>query len=238
MAKSLSFVQVTKNIYCLEVPYFIPVNVYLVRGDDGWTVVDTGAPRFEAPVMEKFLNQTGGELPKQLVLTHGHLDHAAAAAVMREQWRIPIAAGRAEVRYLTGPDRYNKIPSRSFGYAFLQISPPPLLGRNVQWPLDEGMMIAGMEVVAAPGHAPGMVALLHRGERALICGDVFGTGGDRAGDPPASFTYDPKLNDLSQEKLARLDFDYLLAGHGEPLANGAAKAREHVARHPSAKKKK
>ncbi|OGO44202.1 MAG: hypothetical protein A2W37_00945, partial [Chloroflexi bacterium RBG_16_63_12] len=171
-----TFTQITPHIFKLDLPFRVPVGVWLVRADEGWTVVDAGAPGFEDATLKQVLAQTGGEIPKQLILTHGHLDHAAAAQRMRDEWKLLIAAGRAEIPYLLGPAHYNSIPGH-LSYRLLQLSPPPLIGRNVQLPLDEGMVLDGLDVFEVPGHAPGMVALLHREDRALICGDTFAATG-------------------------------------------------------------
>ncbi len=217
--RSQTFTQLTPHIFRLEQPFRAPVGVWLVKSGDGWFVIDAGAPSFEDALFEQILKQTGGARPKLLILTHGHLDHAAAAQRMHDEWRVPVAAGRLEIPYLTGPQRYNKIPADSFLYRLLQLSPPPMIGRNARYPLDEGMRLDGLEVFHAPGHAPGMVALLHHADRALICGDVFLSRGGKVSDPLGPFTYDMKLNRQSQAKLAALDFDHLFPSHGPPLMN-------------------
>ncbi len=232
MPPNVTFKQLTPHIHKLDLPFFggrLPVGVWLVHGPEGWVVVDAGAPSFEQLILEQILKQTGGERPHLLILTHGHQDHAAAAQQMRDEWKLPIAAGRDEIPYLIGSERYRRIPARSPIYGLAQLSPPALFGRNVQRPLDEGMRLDGMEVFHAPGHAPGMVALLHREDRALICGDAFANLGGKLGDPLAPFTYDMPLNHQSQARLIELDFDHLLVSHGPPLMNdGRAKARALV----------
>ena len=231
-----TFTQITPHIFKLDLPYRVPVGVWLVRADEGWTVVDAGAPGFEDATLKQILAQTGGEIPKRLILTHGHLDHAAAAQRMRDEWKLLVAAGRAEIPYLLGPAHYNSIPGH-LSYRLLQLSPPPLIGRNVQLPLDEGMVLDGLDVFEVPGHAPGMLALLHRKDRALICGDTFAATGGKLGDPLSIFTYDLALNRQSQARLAALDFDHLLVSHGPPILNeGRARAQALVA--SRAKKKK
>ena len=42
-----TFTQITPHIFKLDLPFRVPVGVWLVRADDGWTVVDAGAPGFE-----------------------------------------------------------------------------------------------------------------------------------------------------------------------------------------------
>ena len=219
---TLTFAQITPHIYKLDLPFlrgWLPVGVWLVHDDPGWTMVDAGAPSFEKTILQQVLAQTGGERPRRLILTHGHQDHAATAQKIRDEWKAPIAAGRAEIPYLVGPARYAHIPSSFLPYRVLQISAPPLVGRNVQLPLDEGMRLDGLEVFHATGHSPGMVALLHHNDRALLCADVFTNFGGKLGDPPRPFTYDMALNRRAQAKLAALDFDHLLVSHGPPILN-------------------
>jgi glyoxylase-like metal-dependent hydrolase (beta-lactamase superfamily II) len=230
-----TYAKITPHIYKLDLPYIggrLMVGVWLVQEPDGWVLVDAGAPGSEKTVMEQTLAQTGGQPPKMLVLTHGHGDHAAAAQRIREEWKIPIAAHRAEIPYLTGTDHYNKIPSKFPLYRLLQMSAPALVGRNVQLPVDDGRRLGDLLVVHTTGHAPGMIALLHAGDRALLAADAFMTRGGKVSDPPAAFTYDMDLNHQSQARLVTLDFDHLLASHGTPLLNtGREQARAFVEKH-------
>jgi hydroxyacylglutathione hydrolase len=229
-----AYTKITPHIYKLDLPLFggrLPVGVWLVQDADGWLMVDAGGPGYEKIVLEQTLVQTGGKRPHTLLLTHGHLDHAAAAQRIREEWKIPIAAGRDEITYLIGPTRYNTIPSKNLLYKLLQLSPPPLVGRNVQMPLDEGRRLGDLQVYHVTGHAPGMLALLHTADRALISADVF-TNMGKVGDPPLPFTYDMALNRLAQARLVTLDFDHLLVSHGAPILNtGRQQARAFVEKH-------
>jgi glyoxylase-like metal-dependent hydrolase (beta-lactamase superfamily II) len=229
-----AFAQVTPHIFKLDLPFLrgrVPVGVWLVRDDQGWIMVDAGAPGFEQTVLDEAVAHPNGDHPYMLVLTHGHSDHAAAARQVRELWKIPVAAGRDEMPFLLGPRRYSSLPARSPLYRLMQRSGPALLGRAVQRPLDEGMRVGDMRVYHVPGHAPGMLALLHPGDRALLCADTFYNLNERLADPSGLFTYDPQLNRESQAKLLALDFDHLLPSHGPPILNeGKERARALVAR--------
>ncbi len=222
-----TFSQLTPHIYHLNLPFIanITVGVFLVRSDDGWTLIDTGAETHRQVVRDATLAQTGGEKPKRLILTHGHPDHAANAVPLRTEWRLKVAAGRDEIRYLTEPVFYRKLPAHTpLFYLFNLFTQPAMLGRGVDLPLDEKMIVAGMEVIHVPGHTPGMIALLHHADRALICADAFMNLGGRLGDPFQFFTYNPKLNHQSQAKLAGLDFDHLLPSHGPVIMNEGRRA--------------
>jgi glyoxylase-like metal-dependent hydrolase (beta-lactamase superfamily II) len=232
MMPTPTFAKVTPHIYKLDLPFLggrIMVGVFLVQEADGWVLVDAGAPGFDKTIFAQVLAHTGGKLPKMLLLTHGHADHAAAAQRIREEWKIPIAAHRAEIPYLIGPRWYNQIPTRFLPYKLLQLSAPPLVGRNIQMPLDDGRRLGDLVIYHVPGHAPGLVALLHPGDRALICGDTFMNRGGKLSDPFAPFTYDMGLNHQSQARLVTLDFDHLIASHGDPILNtGRQQARAFV----------
>ena len=227
-----TFEQITPHIHKLDLPFAggrLMVGVWLVQEADGWVQVDAGAAGQQQTIMDQVLAKTGGQRPKLLVLTHGHADHAAGAQRIREEWKTPIAAHRAEIPYLIGPDRYNKIESKFLPYKLLQMSPPPLVGRNIQIPLEEGQHLGDLVVYHVPGHAPGMAALLHPGDRALLAADAFMSRGGKISDPFSPFTYDMRLNHHSQARLVTLDFDHLLPSHGTPLLKtGRQQARDYV----------
>lgn len=218
-----TFLQVTPHIFRLDLPLGPgAVAVFLVRIDDGWTVIDTGLERHAALLIDAILRHTQGQTPRRLILTHGHGDHADNAVRLRTEWRLKVAAGRLEIPYLTEPVFYRKIPAHTPLYYLAGLfTRPAMLGKSVDLPLDEKTIVDGMEVIHIPGHAPGMIALLHHADRALLCADALSNTGGRLHDPASIFTYDPKLNRKSQAKLAALDFDHLLPSHGPAIMNDA-----------------
>jgi glyoxylase-like metal-dependent hydrolase (beta-lactamase superfamily II) len=61
-------------------------NAFLIKGDDGLALIDAGYPRKEAAVFGAIrgLGRSPDQL-RQLIFTHGHLDHiGSAAAIVRE----------------------------------------------------------------------------------------------------------------------------------------------------------
>ncbi|MCL2687062.1 MAG: MBL fold metallo-hydrolase [Methanobrevibacter sp.] len=86
---------------------------------------------------------------------------------------------------------------------------------DVDEKLKEGDKIANFEVIHTPGHSPGGISLWD-GE-ILISGDtVFANGGFGRLDIGGSVEEMKK----SMEKLAKLDVEYLLPGHGPWVNNG------------------
>jgi hydroxyacylglutathione hydrolase len=87
--------------------------------------------------------------------------------------------------------------------------------------LTEGDEVAGFEVLETPGHSPGHVAYWRAADRTLILGDVLfnlnlPTLRPGLREPYAALTPDPARNRDSARRLARLEPDLILFGHGPP----------------------
>ncbi|MGH9005576.1 MAG: MBL fold metallo-hydrolase, partial [Acidimicrobiia bacterium] len=89
--------------------------------------------------------------------------------------------------------------------------------------------IFGLQIVATPGHTPGHICVFDPDTRLLVTGDgVVGKPEGVAGPSP-QYTEDMTAAHASVKKLAGLDFDTLLFGHGEPIEGGARAALESFA---------
>ena len=90
--------------------------------------------------------------------------------------------------------------------------------------VGDGDVVAGLEIIATPGHTPGHVAVLDGELSLLMAGDAMvGDAGD-AGGPVPRFTTDLAQAHASVAKLAGLDFDAVVFGHGEPVLTGGTAA--------------
>ena len=139
---------------------------------------------------------------KMVLCTHGHPDHIEAL----ERFGDDVIKGisREEYEYLTN------------GYREL------FMAMGAQSPagifklfLREGTIRIGdktLRVIFTPGHAPGAICLYWEEKKALICGDtVFYMGVGRTD----LYGGDAGLLAQSITRLAKLDIEYLLPGHGE-----------------------
>lgn len=70
------------------------------------------------------------------------------------------------------------------------------------------------QVISTPGHSPGSLCLYWPKQKALFSGDVVFSGGIGRTDFPGG---NGKLLKESIQRLAQLDVEYLLPGHGEAL---------------------
>ena len=154
----------------------------------------------------------------RIALTHGHIDHAAGAAELKE------ALGGVPVE---GPDERDRFLLDGLAEAGKALGIPG--GRPVtpdRW-LREGdtVNLAGamFEVLHCPGHTPGHVVFVNRAAKIAIVGDVLFNGSVGRTDFPYCSTAD--LMASIQTKLLPLgDGMAFLCGHGPGSSIGAERA--------------
>jgi glyoxylase-like metal-dependent hydrolase (beta-lactamase superfamily II) len=193
------------------------VNAYLVREDDGLTLVDTMLPR-SAKLILRAADGLGAPIVR-VALTHAHGDHIGSLDALAEALPgVEVLISARDARLLekdmsldTGePERK---PRGSY---------PGAKTRPTRT-LAAGDTVGSLEVVAAPGHTPGHVAFLDRRDATLYCGDTYTTiGGVATTDkvrlpfPLASMaTWDPATELASARALRALDPARLAPGHGK-----------------------
>jgi len=206
------------------------VNAYLVEEDDGFTLVDTMLPRNAG----RILKAAGGIPIKRIVLTHAHQDHIGSLDALAETLPgVEVLISSRDARLLAKDmtlDPGEEKGKLRGGYSGAKTKPT----RTV----EAGERIGSLEVVAAPGHTPGQVALLDTRDRTLYCGDAYSTLGGVATTAkparwfplPAKSTWHHPTALESAKALRALDPARLAPGHGKVVDSPARAMDEAIAR--------
>jgi glyoxylase-like metal-dependent hydrolase (beta-lactamase superfamily II) len=204
-----------------RVTHFGAINCYLVREEDGFTLIDTADAGQAKPIMEA-ASKLGLPIVR-IVLTHAHIDHVGSLDALHQA--LPgaeVAISKRDARFLSGDKSLDtsepQVPLRG-GYPICETKPTLLLA--------EGDRIGSLEAIATPGHTPGHLAFLDTRDRSLIVGDAFQTLGGVAVSGtfkllfplPALATWHKGLALESARKLLSFQPSSLSVGHGRTLSN-------------------
>ena len=204
------------------------VNAFLVREEDGFTLVDTtlggGAEALIAAAEE-----AGGAI-RRIALTHGHGDHVGSLDALKQRLggSVEVLMPELDARIHAG----EKVVEGKVRGSWPKLETVP----DVR--LSGGDRIGSLEVVASPGHSPGHVAFLDTRDRTLIAGDVFTAYGHLAVTShfylrfpfAAMATWDRAKDVESAQKLRALDPPLLVVGHGPAQRNPRAAMDRAIAR--------
>jgi len=196
-------------------------NAYLVKGDRGFVLIDTGF-RFDRARLKAELRAAGcgPDDLRLIVITHGDPDHSGNAAYLREAYGAKIAMHRTEA------------PAVERGDILLSRGTPPLsrrllkpitglfrLRRGERFTpdlfLEDGDRLDeyGLDATVrhVPGHSAGSIAVL-TADGVLFSGDFLE---NRTRPSLATLVDDAEALEASFERVRRLDVRIVYPGHGK-----------------------
>jgi glyoxylase-like metal-dependent hydrolase (beta-lactamase superfamily II) len=211
----VSITRVTDNL--IQITRWRFVNAFLVREDDGFTLVDTTV-KGGADDLIGAARSAGGDI-RRIALTHGHGDHVGSLDALKERLgdNVEVLMPQLDARIHDGEQVVDGKPPGSW----------PKIKTKPDVRLSGGERIGSLEVVPTPGHTPGHVSFLDTRDRTIIVGDVYTTIGGTAVSnhfylrfPAAAMATWDKDKDLdSARKLRELDPALIVVGHGGPVRN-------------------
>lgn len=214
---------ITSNLTQLTRMHF--VNAYLIREDDGLTLVDTMLGRSTDGLIDAAAR--AGAPIRRIALTHGHGDHVGSLDALKERLgsEVEVLMPELDARIHAGEQVVDgKLPGSW-----------PTVRTVPDVRLAAGDRVGSLEVIPTPGHSPGHVSFLDLRDRSVIAGDVFTAYGRVAVTnhfywrfPLAAMaTWDRDRDLESAQALAQLDPSLLAVGHG-PVTRSPRAAMERA----------
>jgi len=170
-------------------------------------VVDPGGdlPRIRAAIAE------AGVTVEQVLLTHGHIDHAGEAKPLADELGVPITGPHEDDRFWLA--RLDE-DGRNYGIRGVVFEPD-------RWLNDGDTVQVGyltLDVYLTPGHTPGHVIFHHAPSRFALVGDVLFQGSIGRTDFPLG-SFDDLVTSVTK-KLWPLGDVTFIPGHGQPSTFG------------------
>jgi glyoxylase-like metal-dependent hydrolase (beta-lactamase superfamily II) len=155
------------------------------------------------------------------------LDHSGSASQLKELTGAKVAIHEADAPRLAGEKPWREakgapgLMMRVLGLFFkLQPVPPDV-------PLKEGDKLGPLIVLETPGHTMGSISLYKPGT-ALFSGDALLTDRKKLFQKPSRMMNGEQAKE-SIRRMATLEFEYLMPGHGAPVeGNASEKLRDFV----------
>ncbi|MEA2575582.1 MAG: hypothetical protein QOH93_2880 [Chloroflexia bacterium] len=214
--------------------------VYAIEDPDGLTIVDAGLNVAAKRVVAQ-LRQAGREPGdvKRILVTHAHPDHIGGLPELQRLTGAEVICSELERPVTEGKVAIGMVSPYKEMLEARRIKPPTTLmpGTPVDRTVNEGdvldEVLGGLHVLITPGHALGHITFWQPERRIAFCGDVMMHLVDRVGLtlPFAPFTPDMDENRRSVQRVASLEPEVLLFGHGKPLLeNTTRRVREFSTR--------
>lgn len=197
-------------------------NTYVLIDDEkNAVIVDPGCyERHEEEELQSFIEDN--QLKVLAVLgTHAHIDHVLGNQFVMNAYDVPYYLHEKDVATLNAVPQYAHL----YGFEGYLTSPQPthiLKGGEV---LEFGKM--KLEVLFAPGHAPGHVVYYHKESKQLINGDVLFQGSFGRVDLPGG-SMEVLKQSIFNVHFKLPDDTIVYAGHGPTTSIGVEKRTNYI----------
>ena len=228
------------------------LNAYLIRGGNGYTLIDSGWPNQGAlDALKKGLGEINLNLQDitSIVITHAHMDHFGLAGMIRELSKAEIIMHEIEASHATperwkaGPEWWNWLlvnglpeedvrdlqeQNRKRGEFSWLVQPDRTVRGGEKLSIDS----ADLEIIWTPGHSPGHICLYDPARKILFSGDHIlpvitpnvSLFPQSAANPLGSYTD-------SLKKMEQLDVDLVLPAHEHVFQNFRERVQQILEHH-------
>lgn len=198
------------NVYMKRFIYF---NVYVIRGEDGDILIDTGF-KFMRRRLRKWLDKFNIKL---VILTHAHVDHTWNANYLKQIYNCKIALSKDDIKYIDNSKIDTKPLNNKLGwwakimnYGMKKFKSEPF-EVDVELNKNQDLDYCGLplKIVSLRGHTDGSIGVLYNDY--LFAGDALVYRGKYA---TAAYQNQDNENALkSVEKIIKMNPKLIFVGH-------------------------
>lgn len=254
--------QIAEDIYQVRLPLPFAlnhVNIYLLRGKNGWTIIDTGinwqAGRDVWQQAFDELKFSFGDI-EQIIITHMHPDHFGLAGwfyesaleqghqiamftspreneILENIWRTKMRLPFSGWLYENGmPEEMANAVHNAMGNTFDMTLPHPPPVKELEYNVKVQLGERIFTTIHAPGHSDGQIILYDENEKMLFSGDHV----LMKITPNIGLWRHSQNNPLGQfmdslSELRNLEVRQALPGHRRTIENWAERIDELLAHH-------
>ncbi len=231
-----------RRLVLVNVAFFGRANA----GDRQWVLIDAGLFGTKSLITGAAAKRFGaGARPAAIIMTHAHFDHAGVLEDLAAEWDVPVYAQLLEHPYLDGTAAYPP-PDPGVGGGLIALSSslfpraPVNVGARLHALPEDGSVpyMEGWRWLHTPGHAVGHVSLWREHDRSLIVGDAFlttrqesvysvATQEPEMHGPPMYFTLDWGKAKETVQRLADLEPELVITGHGRAMRGSGMRDALH-----------
>ena len=205
------------------------VNAFIIDGDAGVVLVDTGLPNRQSSIVESLADV--GRSAKDvsaILLTHGHFDHLGGAAALQSASGASVYASQIDAPIVQGDRRpppaplIERVPILPALVNLLPSAAPVTVDHFVAEGTSDSLP-ADISVIDSPGHTAGhMSYLLDRDGGILFVGDA--AVGSHGKVKRGWFNRKTESIDATIRHLGTTDFDIACFGHSSAIHGYASVA--------------
>ena len=197
------------------------VNAYIINNDTSLSLVDTALNKKAGKIFDYIKTELENKPLETIYLTHHHSDHTGGLYALNEHYHPHVYSSMIDSEVITGK-RKPPAPKGLVLKILYPLAKPFFTSRPITSTeiLEDQQQINNFEVLHLPGHTMGSLGFLQ--EKIFFVGDAC-----RINDKgeiiigAKTFTESMEQAKTSLQKLSKMNFDVLFAGHGTPILQDA-----------------